>query len=309
MERKTILRGLLCAAALLTMGLLTSYLMNETPHSGIGPKADNAFLLALPAFAQPAATTFPFPGVEAGISAYLKLDRRVDLAQAKPLFRGVQAIGDEYLIGIIELEGLPEEMWPHLYVDSDGWILAYYSKYDPASKLMAWNRYDGGEITTTTLREAIRKFATGLFTAIRLPFDFSTVESGLHYYDFRYPEATHLLLFVDTVEGREVSDSMRYSIPLPITVYEASWSHYSVGLQGTCSATSWSKSEIDGSRLNLIHYKEEGKGGRPQSSHGTVDTKFLTLNQPHVVSISQGSEPGWCVARGLSGIAVSFIYR
>lgn len=307
MERKTVLRGLLYAVTLLTIGLLASYLINETPHSENGPKADSAFLLAPPAFAQPAATTFP--SVEAGISAYLKLDRRVDLAQAKPFFRGIQAMGDEYLIGIIELEGLPEEMWPHLYVDSEGWLLAYYSKHDPASKLMAWDKYDGGKITTTTLREAIWKFAKGLFTAIRLPFDFSAVESRLHYYDFRYPEATQLLLFVDTVEGKTVSDSMRYSIPLPINVYEASWSHYSVGLQGTCHSTSWSQLEIDGSRLNRISYREEGKGGAPQSSHGTIDTKFLTLNQPHVVSISQGNEPGVCVARGLSGIAVSFIYR
>jgi hypothetical protein len=306
MNRKMVLRTSLIIAGVLTIGLLAGYLIGGTLHPETGPRLDNAFMLAPPAFAQSRAASFP--GVEAGISAYLKLDRRVDLTQAKALFRGVQAMGANYLVGIIELQGLPEETWPHLYVDSEGWILAYYSKYEPASKLMAWNRYGGGTITTTTLREAISKFATDLFTGMRLPFDFSAVESEIHYYDFRYPEATQLLLFVDMVTGK-ATDDMRYSIPLPITVYEASWTHYSVGLEGSCGSTSWSAVNVDDSQVNLIWYREKEKGGSEQFAYGTLESKFLTVDKPHLVRISQGPPEGWCFAQGLSGIAISFIYR
>lgn len=115
--------------------------------------------LAQPAFAQEVAA---FPADEAGISAYVNVGQSIDLGKVKSAFRGIEAEGDTYVIGIMELTGLPEEEFPHMYVSQDGWVLAYYSKFAPSSRIMQWYGYEGGAITTTTLQDAISKLLTTL---------------------------------------------------------------------------------------------------------------------------------------------------
>jgi len=247
------------------------------------------FALVQPAFAQ----GFPagrFPMSEAGISAYVKVNQSVDIAKARTFFRGIQAEGDGYLIGIVELPGLREELWPHLYVNKDGWFLAYYSKYDPASKLMPWNGYQGGPVATTTLRDALVQFTTQLFASMQMAFSFSASEKDLHYYDFRYPEARAFVLAVDVVLPNQ-EDSLRYAIPSAVMTYESSWAHYAEGVHGYDST----ESKVDGSTL----YK--GGGGTYYAS-GLLGEQFLIKEKPHTASISQGRD-------GHSGIAIAFIYR
>ena len=99
-----------------------------------------ALLWSGSAFAQQSAT---FPADEAGISAYVNVEQNIDLAKAKSALRGIQAEGSNYVIGIMELPGLPEEEFPHMYISSDGWILAYYSQFAPASRIMHWGKYGG----------------------------------------------------------------------------------------------------------------------------------------------------------------------
>ena len=164
-------RALLIITAL-TFALLGGLSVVRTPQEDYA--ADSlldSFALSVPAFAQGVPAS-QFPGSEAGISAYIKVEQSVDLAKATVCFRGIHAEGTDYIIGIVELAGLPEELWPHLYMNTDGWFLAYFSKYDPASKLMPWNDYEGGLVTTTTQRDALAKFTTELFAA--------TIQQALH---------------------------------------------------------------------------------------------------------------------------------
>ena len=201
-----ILSGLLLLCVLLIGNLPTG---NSPLKEGRG-----AFSLTRPAFAQETAT---FPADEAGISAYVNVGQSIDLRRAKSTLRGIEAEGDNYVIGIMELTGLPEEEFPHIYISQDGWILAYYSKFAPASRIMQWYGYEGGPITTTTLQDAISKICT----TMRL--DYSKVRANMGYYHFKYPDATKLVLAVDTQADNGL-DTLNYLIPYNITLYEGSGS-------------------------------------------------------------------------------------
>ena len=160
---------------------------------------------------------------EAGISAYVNIGRKIDLGQAKNAFKSLETpVGGTYLIGEIGLTGLPE--WananPHVYVHEDGWILAYYSKNQPASKIMYWFGYTGGVITTNNLEEAIKK------VCLAIPFDFSTIKDNIGYYDFKYPDATSLMLIVDRTGTHDASDYFLITIPTECIRDEYSWVHY-----------------------------------------------------------------------------------
>jgi len=252
--------------------------------------ARGAFSLGAPAFAQ-GVPADQFPTNEAGISAYVKVEQTIDLNSARAFFQGIQAEGTSYLIGIVEIKGLPEELWPHLYVNIDGWFLTYYSKYDPASKLMPWNGYEGGPITTTTLRDALVQFTTQYFASVQTAFAFSSVEQDMHYYDFRYPEARAFVLAADFVSPAQ-EDSLRYAIPTGVLVYEGSWAHYA------SQVGSWSVSQADGADL----YRG-GKGTYFEC--GLLQDRYLRKETAHTVSVKQDD---WGGDR-YSGIAVVFIYR
>lgn len=283
--------------------LLVSFFSGQGPLSPDGDGQRGVLLLTPPVFAQ--AGTAHFPAVEAGVAAYLKLDRQVELDKVRDLFRGIRAQGEKYLIGVIELTGLPEEAWPHLYVDTEGWILGYYSKYDPTSKLVYWGGYEGGPVMTTTLREAIKKFAVGLFTKLLLPFDFATVERGLRYYHFKYPDATQLLLAVDAI-SIEGSDSFRYAIPQGVVVREMSWAHYTA-VTGSAGRTK-AVSRVEGRVLyETPEYWRRDHG--PYFGYGMIEEPgLMTADFPRTVTVTQSPTPGGFTS-SFSGVAIAFVYR
>ena len=228
-----------------------------------------------------------FPADEAGISAYLNVGQTIDLAKAKSALRGIQAEGDNYVIGIIELHGLPEEEFPHMYISMDGWILAYYSKFAPSSRIFQWYGYQGGPITTTTLQDAIARLCPTIGV------NFIQVKGDVAYYHFNYLEATKVTIAVDTTEGMD--DTFNYSIPLNVVLYEGSFSHYSRGdnsvlkdeSYGVISITNESGSYIDCERF---------------------EDPYVVPNKPHMMRINRISgyttwHPDW------QGVAVVFIYR
>ncbi len=155
---------------------------------------------------------------EAGIAAYVNLGQALDLDQARKAFKTVETDNDQYIIGEVALPKLPEAAHPHVYVNVDGWIVAYYSREEPASKLMPWvdldgKVYKGGPLTTTTLENAIRLVVDALGFVY---------PKEVKYYSFEHPEATRITLAVEMIDlGRE--DSFYLTIPAELRVYEASW--------------------------------------------------------------------------------------
>jgi len=263
-----------CAAVLGIIGGLTIPGLSPASPQGKGP---GGFSLVAPAFAQgaPAAS---FLASEAGISAYFTLGQGIDLARARKVFRGIEADEPDYLIGIVELPGLAEDMWPHLYITRSGWILTYYSKLDPTSKLMQWSGYQRDILTTTTLRDAL------ILTCQQMALDPSQVDASMHYYHFQYPDATRLLIAVDSVAGE---DTFQFTIPAGLSLYEASLSHY-------YSGDSWSETKVDGTRvLNT--------GSGTYVLNITLAPQYRTPSIQHNVFIHNSY--GW------TGAAVVFLFR
>jgi hypothetical protein len=204
MQKRLVL--LLAIAALLTLsGELTR---DRTGDSGL--QLERPSFLALASTAQAQEKGVNFLQQEAGISAYVKVGQTIDLAQVKGVFKTVETIGDQYIIGEVALPDLPEEAHPHVYVNKDGWIVAYYSKHEPASKITHWERATAG----TTLEQAIRR----VFSPVRV--------EEIKYYNFKYPQAQHIMLITEVLEA-DGRDTFYLKIPQGLQIFEASWLHYS----------------------------------------------------------------------------------
>jgi hypothetical protein len=257
---------------------------------GLGPadtelsnieSARGIFTLAVPAFAQEVDAN-EFPHNEVGICAYVRFDNPIDLSKAKLAYSGIEASEAEYVIGTVELPNLLEDMWPHVYISSDGWVMAYYPKAEPTSRIIQWVGYQRDEITTTTLLDVLVQVCRqiGLSTA--------TFESSVAYCHFQYPSASKLLVAVDTTTGK---DTFTYTIPFELNLSEASWSHYADGASSYYGGT-WV--DIDGSRVNA--------GGEGTYVYcGTIETQYTAPDIAHEVTCY--------AARGWVGAALVFLYQ
>ena len=176
-----------------------------------------------------------FPADKAGISAYVKLPTTIDLDKVRTIFTKVEDVGDNYIIGIVLIPNhndytaqYTNTTKVHLYADIDGWLVAYLTREEPAARIMKWpvnyNNTPITKITTTTLREALRN--AGQAAGVGLP-------PAIKYYDFRYPDANLMTLFVKVQKNE--SKIVQMKIPADWVLYDASYyiSYGSFRLDGT----------------------------------------------------------------------------
>lgn len=168
--------------------------------SGIG------IFLAKPTFAQEAEVSFL--DEEAGIAAYVNLSQKIDMAEAKAAFRTVEKETSTYMVGSVPVPGYEstEEEDVHCFIHEDGWIVAYYLRDEPTSKIMYWKNWSGRTIGT--------KVKEGLISAIGAT---GLAPTEVRYYHFKYPTATKLMIIADT-------DSYKVTIPSELVIYERSFS-------------------------------------------------------------------------------------
>ncbi|HOT90865.1 MAG TPA: hypothetical protein PLN71_04725 [Anaerolineae bacterium] len=164
--------------------------------------AEQTLTLQAPAFVRASADESTISNIgtylstEAGISAYIQTASSINLNQVRGEFRTIETETANYIIGSVAVPNHPENFDVHVYVHTDGWILAYYLKTDPASKIADVR---GGTINSTKLSTvlAIVAGAAGYPTP------------NVNYYDFRYPNATHILMVAENHEdGRDFTIQM-----------------------------------------------------------------------------------------------------
>jgi hypothetical protein len=167
------------------------------------------------ACAESASAAVDFPADEAGISAYVRANESINLSDVKPVFATIEREDTTagYIIGTVAMSLHSEEQYPHLYVSTDGWVVAYYPNDRPSSWLLPWAYYSGGPITTTTLNEAVKIVCD----------EINGSATGLKYYDFRHPDATQMMIIVESTTG---SNWFNIYIPTTFTTYRVDWSHY-----------------------------------------------------------------------------------
>ena len=185
--------------------LLVLAVLSLAPQPAAPASGGNAIALKAPSFLRvasaqeaPQAAPMGFPQDEAGISAYFKSATPINLADVRSMYRVIEAQTADYIIGSVPVPEYGERFDVHVYVHRDGWFLAYYLGSDPVGKIFDWKKYSSGNIRTTLASVlAIAAASAGVSFA------------GETYYDFRYPNATHLMLVVeDTANGKEFQISL-----------------------------------------------------------------------------------------------------
>lgn len=189
------------------------------------PVNDNSLSLTVPAFYNVAQASgesragTDFLSQQAGIAAYSNAGRSISIPSVRPLFRGVERVTDDYIIGSMKAPayvGIPydeEEVDPHAYIHKDGWIVAYYLKDTPAVHIVSWPTYEADKLTRNNLSDVISNTLSvlGVETFV------------VDYYDFRHPNADSLLIVTDGENRHEQSDSFTLKVPDSLTVYERAW--------------------------------------------------------------------------------------
>jgi S-adenosylmethionine/arginine decarboxylase-like enzyme len=149
---------------------------------------------------------------EAGISAWFQASTAINLTNAKNACRaGTEPEIDttDYFICSVPISGYTDRYYPHVYVHRDGWIMAYYFRADPTSKML--------DVISRSLNNTLLKTAvTNVASAAGVAF------SDVNYYDFRSPYATNMLLVAE-----DEANLNYFTIELPYyTYYERSWAFY-----------------------------------------------------------------------------------
>ncbi len=161
---------------------------------------------------------------EAGISAYVNIGKEIDLNKVKDVIDSIEVFNESYVIGQIEIDNYdPSIVAPHVYISRDGWIMAYFWKDEPSSKIMDWENYHGGLVKTTTLANAIKRICNTLESGL-----YDKVKHKVSYYDFEFPDANRMMLITKWIPyGHKIDKRAFYlTIPNDCQLYEASWSHY-----------------------------------------------------------------------------------
>ncbi len=147
---------------------------------------------------------------EAGISAYYKSPNAITLSQVRSTFRTIETETADYIIGSVAVTSYPEHFDAHVYIHKTGWILAYYLRTDPTSKIIDTNSH---ALNTTNLKTVVLTVAAAAGVAVM----------DVTYYDFRYPNATNIVMVAeDHINGT----SFTISVPSTYAYYERGWALY-----------------------------------------------------------------------------------
>lgn len=176
------------------------------------PKTGNLLSLVKPAFALESETSFLEE--EAGISLYMKVNQQLDLSKVKSAFKTIEKETSNYIVGSISLPNLPETDDVHCFVQKDGWIVVYYLKDEPISKIIDWSYYSGTTLTKTKLLVVLEKIASVLGTSV----------TNAKYYHFQYPFAEKFMIIIEK-QVSSGTDSFNLSLPSSFSFYEESWSY------------------------------------------------------------------------------------
>lgn len=144
---------------------------------------------------------------EAGISAYYHSPDAITLSQVRGQFRTIEMETPDFIIGSVAVPNYAECSQPHFYVGKNGWILGYYFRGDFTSKMI--------DVKAKTINTTKLKTVVGLVaSAAGAPF------TDVNYYDFRYPNATNILLVAKT---ENTGNNFTIQLPSAFGYFDRGW--------------------------------------------------------------------------------------
>lgn len=248
----------------LTLFLIASTISFAQENNSIGLKPLNVDLLAEESFLE----------TEAGMTAYGQINPvNVDLDLAENAFKNIERRTSEYIVGSVDLLYYPESDDVHVYVDTSGWILAYYLSTELPSKIMDWEDYRNQQVIGTKLEDALTIVCAEMY--LSLP--------PVYYYDFRYPNATNMMIITDEIPG---TGTETFNVTVPSAgyfIYSRTWSHAIYNHNGNDD----SNIQIDGELLN----NRESTIAGWNLWEGEITALQLTPDISHEFSLYNGYGP------------------
>jgi hypothetical protein len=155
--------------------------------------------LVRPAFAQ----TGSFLDQEAGIAAYVKVPSPVNLESVKGAFKIIEQETSDFVVGTVEITNAP--LAPHVFVSSDGWIVAYFLRDESVGN--AWPYGHGFKPPDAVLERALAQVSSTVGGA----------PASVSYFDFEYPGANR----TSVIHAPGTWDVVEVQIPNGFQVFEA----------------------------------------------------------------------------------------
>ncbi|HCM36511.1 MAG: hypothetical protein A3J30_03645 [Candidatus Wildermuthbacteria bacterium RIFCSPLOWO2_02_FULL_47_9c] len=165
------------------VGVVGGSLLLGSPKAGEAPSLFGIPLVP-PIFAQSGGATFPDP--QAGISSYIQRDPDlIDFDTIISLFDETVDSGDNYIIGAFNMPRREntDPIHTRVYVDKDGFIIAYLTKDKLAADIFRWQLADP---PADPLDTALSDTLTTVTDAIGAP-----PPTDASWYHWSYPSATH----------------------------------------------------------------------------------------------------------------------
>jgi hypothetical protein len=178
---------------------------------------------------KPALAEAAFLDDVAGIAAYAQVTPGENfLVNAQSACDGALEVDTEtYFICSVLIDGYASVYAAHVFVHSDGWIMAYYLADEPAAKMLDVIAQPLDALLTypTLLDQAVN--AVGVAAGI----DILTNPIAISYFDFSNPEATAMLFVAEdkAEDGPEFGgdDNYWFTLTMPVgTFYEISYAFY-----------------------------------------------------------------------------------
>jgi hypothetical protein len=228
--------------------------------------------LPLLAEAQTNSTTFPVD--QAGMAAYVKLDSisETNFDNAKQsLFDQVETAGSTYLIGTKQysIDGSEQKKVNfHIYLGADGWLVVYLTKDQEPSRMVNW--HTGTALSDTLLKSVIEDAIQKIGAAASKPFA---------YYDFAFPDAQKMTMVRENVNGDNGVYTKRFTVLVPGTIYQASYSLKCDGLSKPSNYT-FGSLQIGDQVVNDMTTSP--------LVYGIYGNALFTANQSHTIQLNQG---------------------
>lgn len=278
--RKLVGIGLLVAVFLFAIGIVGSMAQaKQQPGDAIALQAPPFINIA---HAEGRAIN-NFADDEAGIAAYFNANMTINLNDVDQLYRTIEEQTATYILGSLPLTDYDEDHDVHVYISTDGWVMAYYRDTEPTSKIFDWRHYDGSA-------NLPNKLALGL--------DIVAAQIGAianpSYYHFRYPNATDMMLIADWRHDTG-SDSFDINVPSGFSYYERSWS---LGKYSYYNADA--SFVLNGSSIATTSNASDW-----QYAEGTLSAAQLATDTMHTVELILGGNN--YITEGSAGLAL--VYR